>query len=99
MGERRGQLPALDGVAIQAIKAEAEHAKNENRILRPQRDEALARMKLERLRMVVRLGVETSMAVFDHSKYDLTEQTMHNLAKLCYPCGVSNRQYRAPVTR
>jgi hypothetical protein len=81
----RGRLPALDDVAIQAIKAEAEHAKNENRILRPQRDEAWARMKLERLRMVVRLGVETSMAVFDHSKYDLTERTMHNLAKLCYP--------------
>ena len=81
----RGRLPGLDDVAIQAIKAEAEQAKRENRILRPQREEAWARMKLERLRMVVRLGVETSMDVFDHSKYDLTERTMYNLAKICFP--------------
>ena len=81
----RGRLPALDEVGIQAIKAEAERAKRENRILRPSREEAWARIKKERLDMVVRRGVESALDVFDHSKYDLSERTMHSLAKLCYP--------------
>ncbi len=81
----RGRMPALDEIGIQAIKAEAEQAKRENRILRPQRDEAWARIKKERLDMVVRLGVESSLVVFDHSKYDLTDRTIHSLAKICYP--------------
>ena len=72
-----GRLPALDDIAIQNIKNEAEQAKRENHVLRPGREEAWARMKKERLAMVVRRGIETSLETFDHSKYDLTERTLH----------------------
>jgi hypothetical protein len=80
-----GRLQALDAIGLQFLKDEAEELKRTNAIIRPGQEALYKKILDERLKMVVRLGVESSVESCDPKKYELSDRCLRSLAKKICP--------------
>lgn len=79
-----GRLPALDAIGLNFLKEEAEELRRTNAIIRPGQEELYKKILDERLKMVVRLNMESSVDVIDPKKYELSDRCLRSLArKIC----------------
>jgi len=78
-------MPVLDAQAIKTLQDEEAARKQEERVIRLTTEECNTDIMRERCKMVVRRGMETSLATFDPMKYKVSEKKLKEFRNKIWP--------------